>query len=113
MSLHFKWLSETVAVAGQVLPEDLPVIAAHGFRHLINNRPDGEGPDQPASAQIEAAAKAAGLSYVHIPVVMSSLNPDQVAAMTQALSGTQGPVFAFCRSGARSEHLYRLATQAA
>ena len=57
MTLHFKWLSDTVAAAGQIWPADLPVIAAHGFKTVINNRPDGEGgPSQPASAQLQHAA---------------------------------------------------------
>jgi hypothetical protein len=38
------------------------VIAATGFRGVINNRPDFEGgADQPTSVQLEAAAKNAGL----------------------------------------------------
>ncbi|EEK09667.1 hypothetical protein STRSA0001_1019 [Streptococcus salivarius SK126] len=32
-------------------------MAAQGFKTIINNRPDGEAPDQPTSAEIEAAAK--------------------------------------------------------
>jgi len=65
MTLHFKWLSDTVAAAGQIVPADLPVIAAHGFKTVINNRPDGEGgPNQPPSAQLQRAAEALGLRYV-------------------------------------------------
>ena len=112
MTLHFKWLSETLAAAGQILPADIPAIAAHGFKTVINNRPDGEGgPDQPTSAQLEQAAQAAGLSYVYLPVVSGQLTPQQVVAMAGALRDSAGPVFAFCRSGARTEHLFRLATQ--
>jgi uncharacterized protein (TIGR01244 family) len=113
MTLHFKWLSDTVAAAGQIAPADLPAIAAHGFKTVINNRPDGEGgPAQPASEELRRAAEAAGLGYVHLPVVSGQLTPDQVTGMAVALREAKGPVFAFCRSGARTEHLFRLATQA-
>ena len=35
---------------------------------IVNNRPDGEEPGQPAGDEIKAAAEAAGLDYRHIPV---------------------------------------------
>jgi uncharacterized protein (TIGR01244 family) len=75
--------------------------AKDGFVLVINNRPDGEVPDQPASAEMAAAAKAAGLAYVHIPV-RGGPTPDQVEAVAEAVAGAQGPVLAFCRSGTRS-----------
>ena len=112
MTLHFKWLSDTVAAAGQIAPGDIPAIAAHGFKTVINNRPDGEGgPVQPSSADLQRAAEAAGLRYVHLPVISGQLTLDQVGDMARALQDATGPVFAFCRSGARTEHLFRLATQ--
>jgi uncharacterized protein (TIGR01244 family) len=114
MTLHFKWLSDTVAAAGQILPSDIPAIAAHGFKTVINNRPDGEGgPAQPSSAEIQRAAEAAGLQYAYVPVVMSTLTLQQVEDMARVLHTAQTPVFAFCRSGARTEHLVRLVTQKA
>ena len=81
-------------------------------RQLVNNRPDGEGgPDQPLSSSVEAAARAAGLHYVHIPVVSGAITPEQVQAMREALQAAPQPVLAFCRSGARSAQLFAL-TQA-
>jgi uncharacterized protein (TIGR01244 family) len=110
MSLHFKWLSDTVAAAGQIAPSDLAVIAAHGFKTVINNRPDGEGgATQPSSGELQKAAQDAGLNYVHLPVVSGQFTPEQVVQMAQTLAGAATPVFAFCRSGARTEHLFRLA----
>jgi uncharacterized protein (TIGR01244 family) len=112
MTLHFKWLSDTLAAAGQIAPTDLPAIAAHGFKTVINNRPDGEGgPAQPTSAELQRAAQAAGLAYYYLPVVSGQLTPEQVMEMAGALRSATTPVFAFCRSGARTEHLFRLATQ--
>ena len=47
--------------------------AAAGFRSVVNNRPDFEGgPSQPTSASVEAAAHAAGLDYVWLPVAPDS-----------------------------------------
>jgi uncharacterized protein (TIGR01244 family) len=112
MTLHFKWLSDTVAAAGQIAPGDIPAIAAHGFKTVINNRPDGEGgPTQPASEDLRRAVEAAGLKYVFLPVVSGQLTAEQVTDMAKTLQHVNAPVFAFCRSGARTEHLFRLATQ--
>jgi len=89
------------AVAPQISPADMAQAARDGFVLVINNRPDGEVPDQPASVEMAAAAKAAGLDYVHIPV-RGGPTPDQVQAVAEAVAGAKGPVLAFCRSGTRS-----------
>jgi uncharacterized protein (TIGR01244 family) len=89
------------AVAPQLLPEEVAEAARRGFKMIINNRPDGEAEGQPTSAQMEAAAKAAGLAYSYIPVrggPTLQQAEEQVALADQA----EGPVLAFCRSGTRS-----------
>ena len=93
-------VTDSFAVAPQIRPEDTAALAGK-FALLINNRPDGEAPDQPSSAQMEAAARAAGVAYVHIPVT-GAPGPDAVAATRAVLSAAEGPVLAFCRSGTRS-----------
>lgn len=85
------------SVSPQLEPEDFAEAAALGFSHIINNRPDGEAPDQPSSAEAEAAAKAAGLTYVHAPFV-GQPTPEAVTAARQA----KGKTLAYCRSGTRS-----------
>mgnify|MGYP000877727231 CR=1 FL=1 len=103
-------IDETITTAGQVRPEEIPALAAAGFRVVVNNRPDGEdGPMQPTSEQIREAAEQAGLAYHFIPVTMPTLGPDQVAQFHAAMAEADGPVFAFCRSGARSTLLWALA----
>src|SRR5690606_738415 len=101
------------AVTGQITPQDLPEVAALGFGTVINNRPDGEAGDQPSSEEVGQAARAAGLRYVHLPVVSSAITPEHAKAMREALTSANGPVLAFCRSGARSSKLYELAQSAA
>lgn len=108
-TLMFRTLDEKISVFGQLDPEDVAAAKAQGFTTIINNRPDNEQPDQPAGTEIEAAAKAAGLDYVAIPVDHSGFNPGQVEAMAEALQAAPGPVLAFCRSGTRSTFLWALA----
>lgn len=92
------------AVAPQLRPEDFAALKALGFRQVINNRPDSEAPGQMTSAEAEAAAKAAGLAYVHAPFV-GRPTEEAVAAAANAA----GPTLAFCRSGTRSITAWALA----
>jgi uncharacterized protein (TIGR01244 family) len=97
----FRTVTPNFAVAPQIELADMEAAKAQGFTLVINNRPDGEVADQPSSAEMEAAAKAAGLDYKHIPVV-GRPNEGQVSAVAEAVKGAKGPVLAFCRSGTRS-----------
>ena len=89
------------SVAPQIGPEDVETAKAQGFVKLINNRPDGEVPGQPTSAEIAEAARAAGLGYVHIPFVGRPTR-EQAEAVAREAAAAGGPVLAFCRSGTRS-----------
>jgi uncharacterized protein (TIGR01244 family) len=98
---EFRKVTDGFSVAPQIAIGDLARAAEAGFVMVINNRPDGEAPDQPAGAEIEAAAHAAGLDYAFIPV-RGAPTPEQVAAERAVLATAKGPVLAFCRSGNRS-----------
>ncbi len=108
--MDIRCLDDHISVSGQIRPQDVVHLAAHGFRTLVNNRPDGEQPGQPSAVEIEQAARAAGLAYHHIPVA-GGFSPDQVEAMAKALA--HGPVFAFCAAGTRSTYLWALARASA
>jgi uncharacterized protein (TIGR01244 family) len=108
MNLDVKRINDRVTVAGQIQPEDVAALKAAGFVTIVNNRPDGEAPDQPASDEIEAAASAAGLQYHAIPLGRDGVTPEMVEKTRAALEGSDGPVFCFCRSGTRSTTLWAL-----
>ncbi len=99
-----------LALSPQLAPEAMAAAAAQGFRSVINNRPDFEGgPDQPTSAALEAAARAAGLEYAHLPVAPGYQSPEEIARFGELLASLPRPVLAFCRTGTRSGKLYRAA----
>ncbi|ODT70259.1 MAG: TIGR01244 family protein [Pelagibacterium sp. SCN 63-23] len=106
--MDLKRINDHVSVSGQIRPEDVATLKELGFTTIVNNRPDGESPDQPDGAEIEAAAKAAGLIYHAIPLGREGVNPDLVAQTKSALEGSDGKVFCFCRSGTRSTTLWAL-----
>ena len=105
----FRKLDDAVSVAGQITPEDIAEAARQGFVAIVNNRPDDEQPGQPSGAEIEAAARANGMSYCAIPITQAGFSANQVEAMEQALSAAKGPLLAFCRSGTRSTLVWALA----
>ena len=67
-------------VAPQLVAADFAAARAAGIRTVINNRPDGEAPDQLTDAEARELAAANGLDYVFVPVVSGGMGPDDVAA---------------------------------
>ena len=106
--LDLKRINDHVSVSGQISPEDIATLKSLGFVAIVNNRPDGESPDQPAGEEIEAAAKAAGLAYHAIPLGREGVNAELVEKTKAVIEGSDGPVFCFCRSGTRSTTLWAL-----
>ena len=106
--MEIKRINEQVSVSGQISPEDVPALKAAGFTTIINNRPDAEAPEQPAGGDIEAAAKAAGLAYHHIPLGREGVSADMVDKTRAVLDQSSGAVLAYCRSGTRSTTLWAL-----
>jgi len=105
-------IDDHFSVGGQIDVEQVEAVATSGFKTIICNRPDDESADQPAHSEIEAEAARHGLVFVHMPVVSGAMTMDDVNAMHLALSEVPQPIFAYCRSGARSTQLYQLATGA-
>ncbi len=113
-------LDERFASADQISPDDLPAIAAAGYRSIVCNRPDGEGgatqpqpQPQPTSQEIRAAAAALGLQFAYLPVKPGQITADDAQRFAQLLEDMPGPVLAYCRSGNRATSLYQLAQAAA
>ena len=89
----FRPLSADFSVAPQISIEDVAEAKAAGFAMLVNNRPDGEAADQPASAELAQAAQAHGLAWRHVPVIqaprMRRMGRDPLAADAALNTGTQ------------------------
>ncbi|RWJ16532.1 MAG: TIGR01244 family phosphatase, partial [Mesorhizobium sp.] len=81
---------------------------AAGFKSVICNRPDDEQPGQPSADSVKAAVEAAGLTFRYIPVISGQITAENVEDQAEALDELEGPVFAYCRSGARCTNLYGL-----
>ena len=101
-------LDDKVLVSGQIGPEDVAALVGEGVTMLVNNRPDGEEPDQPLGMDIEEAARTAGIDYRSIPIIRG-IGPADADAMQEAIRATRGKMLAFCRTGTRSSLAWALA----
>lgn len=95
----------------QITPEQVALVKAQGFKTIINNRPDGEEPNQPLSDDIQKAAQEAGIAYVYDPVVASQINQQACQEFAEIFNDAEKPVFMFCRTGNRCNVLYHSAEQ--
>lgn len=102
-------ITPTYAVSPQILPSDVAAIKAAGFKTIICNRPDDEVEPGEFAAEIGAAARAAGIDFVVIPVTHDTLTPAVVGAQRGALEASSGPVLAYCLSGTRCSIVWALA----
>ena len=95
-------LDDNTLVSGQISPGDVPQLKRHGVTMIVNNRPDLEDPEQPLGADIEAAAKEAGIEYRFVPIVRG-IGPADVEAMQEAIRDCgDGKLLLYCRLGNRS-----------
>jgi uncharacterized protein (TIGR01244 family) len=105
-----KQLTSDIFVAPQISVDTVDEARALGVTLVVNNRPEGESPDQTPGDSIEAAARAAGMTYVAIPVNPGGFAAWQLDALDEALAANgEGKVLCYCRSGTRSTLLWSLA----
>jgi uncharacterized protein (TIGR01244 family) len=101
-------ITDTYSVAPQLSPSDMATLAASGVTTVICNRPDAENPPALQAAAMQAAAEAAGLSFVFNPVIGGQLTMDNVEEQRDAIDAAEGPVVAYCASGNRSTVVWAL-----
>ena len=99
--VNFAKVETTVACAGATTPAALADVKKMGFASVINLRQANEpGVDIDAST---AAAKAAGLNYIHIPFNATSPDPSAVDNFLKAVTDKANqPVFIHCASANRA-----------
>ncbi|WP_367105569.1 TIGR01244 family sulfur transferase [uncultured Psychrobacter sp.] len=104
-------MNHQISITGQITPAQVPMIAENGFKTIINNRPDGEEPNQPTSAEIAAAAEKEGLAYKEISFAGNEMNQSHVERFAEYFNQAEQPILIYCRTGNRSTGLYETAKQ--
>jgi uncharacterized protein (TIGR01244 family) len=102
---NFSKVETTVACAGATTPAALADVKKMGYNSVINLRTASE-----AGAQIEeeaAAAKAAGINYIHLPFNAQSPDPMLVDNFLKAITDKANePAFIHCASANRAAALW-------
>lgn len=102
---NFARLESTIACAGATTAAAVPEVKKLGYKSIINLRQANEpGADVEGEA---AAAKQAGIRYVHLPMNGAQPDPAIVDQFLQAVQEPAGqPVFIHCASGNRAAALW-------
>ncbi len=102
MTHPVRWLTETIAIAGQISPEHLSTLHEMGFKTIICNRPDDEyGPGQPSAESIRAQTESLGMTFAHLPVSGDGGTARDAQEMGKLLVSLPQPILAYCYSGGR------------
>ncbi len=103
--VNFSKVETTVACAGATTPAALAEVKKMGYNSVINLRTPGEaGSDLEAEA---AAAKAAGITYVHLPFNAQAPDPALVDNFLKAITDKANqPAFIHCASANRAAALW-------
>ena len=109
--MEYRQITDDYAVSGQIAPEDIAAIKAAGFRSIICNRPDDEQPGQPTAAGNRRRGASGRPDLPAHPFTSGQMTDEDVQKMAEALDEIPGPVFAYCRSGARSTNIFMAAEQ--
>lgn len=109
--MHMTWHTPDFATAPQLRLVDIAECAGRGFALIVNNRPDGEGEDQPPSELLQTEAERLGLEYAYLPIVPGELTDREARDFADLASQAEGPVLAFCRTGNRSQKLWNRAVE--
>ena len=103
--VNFAKVETTVACAGATTPAALAEVKKMGYNSVINLRTAAE-----AGAELEAeaaAAKAAGINYIHLPFNNAAPDPAAVDKFLQVITDKANePAFIHCASANRAAMMW-------
>jgi uncharacterized protein (TIGR01244 family) len=104
---NFARLETTIACAGATTPQAVAGLKQMGYASIINLREASEaGADIDAEA---AAAKTAGITFIHLPFNTASPNPAVVDSFLKAVTDSKNqPAFVHCASGNRAAAMWMI-----
>jgi uncharacterized protein (TIGR01244 family) len=104
---NFARLETTIACAGATTLQAVAGLKQMGYASIINLREASEaGADIDAEA---AAAKTAGITFIHLPLNTASPNPAVVDSFLKAVTDAKNqPAFVHCASGNRAAAMWMI-----
>ncbi|MDJ0707579.1 MAG: sulfur transferase domain-containing protein [Leptolyngbyaceae cyanobacterium MO_188.B28] len=90
-------INDELAIAGQILPEQLKQLADQGYRSVLNLRsPDEKG----FSSNEQQQAEAFGLYYANVPAQMEQIDGESATFVLQCINELPKPELVHCGNGA-------------
>lgn len=90
-------INDELAIAGQILPEQLKQLAEQGFKSVLNLRsPDEKG----FSSNERQQAESFGLCYANVPAQMESIDGESAIFVLQYINELPKPELVHCENGA-------------
>ena len=105
--MNLREIDAHFSIAEQVYTSDFETLHQLGYTDIVCNRPDGEDFGQPTAEEIPTACEPHGIAFHHIPVHHGGLSMNTVAEFREVVSGGDGLVLAYCRSGQRSSVIWQ------
>jgi uncharacterized protein (TIGR01244 family) len=104
---NFARLETTVACAGATSASAVPDIKKLGYKAIVNLR---ESSEQGADVEgEEAAAKTAGITFIHLPFNVANPDPKLVDNFIAAVTAPANqPAFIHCAAGGRAAALWTI-----
>ncbi|KAF0815346.1 Beta-lactamase hydrolase-like protein [Andreprevotia sp. IGB-42] len=106
--LNAHLLTADIAVTEQLQLNAVSSVKESGYATIIDLRPDGEAPDQPASADVQTQAHDNQLHFAYVPVPHGDIPAATVDQLATALANSPKPILLYCRSGKRAARTWSL-----
>lgn len=105
--VNFARIDTTVACGGAIKLEAIAELKQRGYKVIINLQAADERDADPAGEA--AAAQAAGINYVHVPLSMTATDPTAVDRFLAAVTDPANqPAFIHCTHGVRASGLWAI-----
>jgi len=108
--MNFIKLNDQVSASGQLRIEDLDQLAEGDVELLVCNRPDDEDEGQVSFDEIAAAANERGMEAKLLAFSSYQITPQDRDRLVEILCENKR-THLYCRSGARSKRLWRMANK--
>ncbi|BAY62835.1 hypothetical protein NIES22_29110 [Calothrix brevissima NIES-22] len=94
-----KKINDELAIAGQVVPEELKSLAQQGYKSVLNLRsPDEQGFQDGEQLYTQLL----GLHYANLPTKSTEINPQIALKVLQKIAEMPKPALIHCDSAARA-----------
>jgi uncharacterized protein (TIGR01244 family) len=95
-------IDDQLAIGPQPSEADLKQLAQEGYKTVINLRVSNEDEQMPAPEEEGDRVRGLSMEYLHLPVTLKQVRPEQVDNFRHAVEQLPKPIYVHCASGKRA-----------